>query len=199
MSESNQQCQAMTKSGNQCKNRARPGSNYCHVHRQAAATEAPDLTAFASQVNQIADELRKETPAYEPPPYSPQAMLALLRQGVGRAASAVHVPLLQELRQNLEGTTPQDLVDPDTWKGLWYIMNYTAQAQSRQALEKFEERLAALPGGQVLLDLKSGLEGASPRDLFDINTWRGALVILDATVRAQVSELARKVTGDTKD
>lgn len=199
MSESIQQCQATTKSGDRCKNRARPGSSYCHVHRQVAATEAPDLTAFASQVNQIADELRKETPAYEPPPYSPQAMLALLRQGVGRAASAVHVPLLQELRQNLEGTTPQDLVDPDTWKGLWYIMNYTAQAQSRQALEKFEERLAALPGGQVLLDLKSGLEGTSPRDLFDINTWRGALVILDATVRAQVSELARKVTGDTKD
>ena len=28
--------------------------------------------------------------------------------------------------RNLEGTSTSDLLDPQTWQGLWYILNYTA-------------------------------------------------------------------------
>jgi len=53
-----------------------------------------------------------------------------------------------------------------------------------------------VPGGQALIDLRSGLEGTSPKDLLDINTWKGAFLIADATVKAQINDLRRTVLGE---
>jgi hypothetical protein len=198
-------CQATTKMGAPCKNKAQPGSKYCAVHRQlsmaapetpvaagpAAISAATTPAAAIDAVNQVAEELRQATPAYQPPPYSPQALLALLQHNAERLADKV--PILGELRHNLEGTKPEDLVDPETWKGLWYILNYTAQAQSKQALDGVVERLAKLPGGDMLLVAKSTIEGTSPKDLLDIQTWQGAWVILNAAVQAQANEVKRRV------
>lgn len=212
MSESARICQATTKLGAPCKNKAQPGSKYCAVHRQlnteAAETpiaDGPVMEAPAAQapaaaidaVNQVAEELRQATPAYQPPPYSPQALLGLLQQNAERLADKV--PVLGELRHNLEGTKPEDLVDPETWKGLWYILNYTAQAQSKQALDAVVERLARLPGGDALLLVKSTVESASPKDLLDLNTWKGALVIVNAAVQAQANEVKRRVLGQPEE
>ena len=191
--ETSSQCQATTKSGAHCKNRARPGSSYCHVHAQQAT---PSAATMAEDLNQVAEQLRAQNPAYQPPTYSPQAMLALLQANLDKLSSKVQIPILAELRNNLQGTKPEDFMDPETWKGLWYVLNYTAQAQSRQALEKVDELLASVPGGQALIDLRSGLEGTSPKDLLDINTWKGAYLIADATVKAQITDLRHKVLGE---
>ena len=210
MSESVRRCQATTKLGAPCKNRAQEGSKYCAVHRQlsAGAEEGPEVApapvaetapqpaqvmAAVSGVNQVADDLRKAAPSYQPPPYSPQALLDLLRHNAEHLADKV--PVLGELRHNLEGTKPEDLVDPETWKGLWYILNYTAQAQSKQAVDAVVERLAKLPGGDTLLLVKSTVESTSPKDLLDIRTWQGAWVILNAAVQAQANEVKRRVLG----
>lgn len=197
MSDTTHPCQATTKAGTPCKNMAQAGSAYCHVHRgQAIAASAdPAVQATLAGVNELAEELRQQSPSYQPPPFSPQALAALLQQNAERFAA--NVPFLDELRRNLEGTRPEDLVDPETWKGLWYILNFTAQAQSKQAIGFVEARLAALPGGQTLLMLKSGLEGAKPQDLLDVETWKGAFFILDATVKAQASDLKRKMMGES--
>ena len=187
-------CEATTKLGAPCKNRAQAGSKYCAVHRQLSAQPAEAQVAAAiSGVNQVAEELRQATPSYQPPPYSPQALLALLQHNAEHLADKV--PVLGELRHNLEGTKPEDLVDPETWKGLWYILNYTTQAQSKQALDAVVERLARLPGGDALLMVKSTIEHTSPKDLLDIQTWKGAWVILNATVQAQANDLKRRVLG----
>lgn len=190
------QCQATTKAGARCKNQAGSGSVYCHVHTSKAAPTPVNTAAMAGEMNQVADQLRAQNPAYKPPPYSPQAMLALLQANLERISSMVQIPILTELKNNLKGTKPEDFMDPETWKGLWYVLNYTAQAQSRQALEKVDEMLAGMPGGQALIDLRSGLEGTSPKELLDINTWKGAYVIADVTVKAQITDLRRKVLGE---
>jgi hypothetical protein len=204
-------CQATTRLGAPCKNKALAGSKYCAAHRQLnaspAPTEAPSgdapvaptpvPAATIAAVNQVAEELHQASPAYQPPPYSPQALLALLQQNAERLAGKT--PVLGELWRNLEGTKPEDLVDPETWKGLWYILNYTAQAQSRQALDAVVERLAQLPGGDTLLLVKSTIESASPKDLLDLNTWKGALVIVNAAVQAQANEVKRRVLGREED
>lgn len=187
------QCQATTKSGARCKNQARAGSSFCHVHERQAV---PSAATMAEDLNQVAEQLRAQNPAYQPPAYSPQAMLALLQANLDKLSSKVQIPILTELRNNLQGTKPEDFMDPETWKGLWYVLNYTAQAQSRQALEKVDELLASVPGGQALIDLRSGLEGTSPKDLLDINTWKGAYLIADATVKAQITDLRRRVLGE---
>lgn len=198
MSEAARTCQATTKLGAPCKNKVQPGSRYCAVHRQLSAhkAEAPVAAAVGS-INQVAEELRQSAPAYQPPPYSPQAFLALLQQNAEQLAGKV--PVLGELRHNLEGTKPEDLVDPETWKGLWYILNYTAQAQSKQALDAAVERLARLPGGDTLLLVKSAIEDASPKDLLDLDTWRGAWVIVNAAVLVHANEVKRRVLGEQEE
>jgi len=197
MSESVRMCQATTKLGAPCKNRAQAGSKYCAVHRQLSVepetVQAAEVMTAISGVNQVAADLREAAPSYQPPPYSPQALLDLLRHNAEHLADKV--PVLGELRHNLEGTKPEDLVDPETWKGLWYILNYTAQAQSKQAVDAVVERLAKLPGGDTLLLVKSTVENTSPKDLLDIRTWQGAWVILNAAVQAQANEVKRRVLG----
>lgn len=194
MSESARTCHATTKLGAPCKNKPQTGSKYCAVHRQLSARQEEErVKAAIDDVNQVAEELRQAAPAYQPPPYSPQALLALLQQSAERLADKA--PILGELRRNLEGTKPEDLVDPETWKGLWYILNYSAQVQSKQALDAVVERLARLPGGDTLLLVKSTIESASPKDLLDIETWKGALVIVNAAVQAHANEVKRRVLG----
>ncbi|MCB0132921.1 MAG: hypothetical protein KDD78_18800, partial [Caldilineaceae bacterium] len=103
--------------------------------------------------------------------------------------------LAGDLKGNLEGTSPKDLVDPDTWKGMWYILNYTTQAQSSAALEKIVNRLSGLPGMALLTDLKGNLEGTSPKEFLDPETWKGMFLIMNYSARATVGDLKRKLMG----
>ena len=64
MSESARTCQATTKLGAPCKNRAQAGSKYCSVHRQLSARqEAEQVQEAIGGVNQVAEELRQAAPA----------------------------------------------------------------------------------------------------------------------------------------
>lgn len=196
MSESARLCQAATRLGAPCKNLAQPGSKYCAAHRRLSARPEQVKVAI-EQVDEVAEELRQAAPAWQPPPYSPQALLALLQQNAEQFAGKI--PVLGDLRRNLEGTTPEDLVDPETWKGLWYVLNYSAQLQSKQALDAVFERLAQLPGGDALLTVKATIEGTSPKDLVDPETWKGAWVIANALVQAQANEVRRRLLGQQDD
>ncbi|MFN8440413.1 MAG: hypothetical protein U0175_06590 [Caldilineaceae bacterium] len=159
-----------------------------------SAKQSAELDRLIRELNELAEEL-KRTAQYTPPPFSPQAMAALLRENVGKFSPNLQVPVLSELKQNLEGTKPEDLLNPDTWKGMWYILNYTAQAQSEQLKTKLSERLAEIPGASVLFDLRSSFEGAKPSDFLDINTWKGVAFILDHTLRTQANEIKKKLLG----
>ena len=167
--------------------------SYCYIHR----AQEESITAAAA-IDQIAAEIKQDAPAFQPPPFSPQALLTMVQENLKRITGEVHLPIVEELINNLKGTRPEDLVDPETWKGLWYILNYTAQAESKQALERLEKQIATLPGGQTMIDLKSNLEGTSPAELLDINTWKGAWVVINSAVWAQAEELQRNLAGKGK-
>lgn len=65
--------------------------------------------------------------------YSLQAQTAAIRAPVaGRIRSLPGFALMSDLRNNLSGTSLQDLADPDTWRGLWYIVTYTAQLKLQE-------------------------------------------------------------------
>ncbi|MDQ3247982.1 MAG: hypothetical protein M3Q45_02125, partial [Chloroflexota bacterium] len=124
-------CAATTKSGAPCKNKAQTDSNYCYTHRnQAVAATAPASSASAQfnrlidELNSLAGELRTQLPDYTPPTFSAGALVSLLRENLHRFTPELQVDLARQLKANLEGTSPQDLVDPETWKGLWYVLNY---------------------------------------------------------------------------
>ena len=163
-------------------------------------SERERIAQLINEVNTLAEQVRQSIPNYTPPPYSPQAMAILLKERMQGLATEGPIGgamgVLGDLKNNLEGTKPEDLLNPDTWKGLWYIMNYSIQAQTDPVKEKMLAQLAQLPGGTLLLDLKSSFEGAKPSDLLDINTWKGAFYILDHTIRSQAKEVKKKLLGE---
>ena len=134
--DSHPRCAALTKAGEPCKNYALADSPFCRAHQAAAANIAPPADAEPTP-----DELRQELSVeldnliahvensdsdYRPPPFSPQAMLGLLNQNLRRLSPEAAQALLQRLR----GYVNSDLLDLDTWKGIWYIVNYALQQQT---------------------------------------------------------------------
>jgi len=206
MAEASKPCAATTKRGAPCKNSAQPGSAYCYVHRNLAVAtpiQAPapavipstHFNELISELNEVMQELRAQIPDYTPPDFSPQALVALLRENLHRFKPEMQLDIVRQLKANLEGTSPKDLVDPETWKGMWYILNYSIGLQSEALKERLSTRLAALPGVATLTDLCSNLEGASPKDLLDVDTWKGAWYILNHSLRHQAGEIKRKLLG----
>ncbi len=208
-----QPCQAITKAGQPCKNSARPDSAFCYVHRnqevvqveaeaepapadRAGISGRPEFRAVVAELNELADELRKLIPAYSAPPFSPEGLLRLLRDNIDRMTPEMRLGLLRDLQSNLEGASPRDFFDPETWKGLWYLLNYSLQNEAVVIREKLAGRLANIPGASALADMQGMLQGASPRDLLVLETWKGMWYMLNYTVQSQVEEVRRRVRGE---
>ncbi len=154
---------------------------------------------LAAELNALAVEIQASIPSYVPPVFTPDGLVALVKSNLERFTPDMQFEILSELRRNLEGTSPGDLVDPDTWKGLWYVLNYTVQAQSMSAIESVYTRLADLPGMALLSDLKGNLEGTSPKEFLDPETWKGMWMIMNYTIQATAADLKRKLEGEEDD
>jgi 1-acyl-sn-glycerol-3-phosphate acyltransferase len=125
-------CQALTKAGKPCKNYALAGSQYCRVHYPSAGVadqEAPERERrreLAARLDQLIRRVRARTPGYEPPPFSPRRLVALIEENLGKLPEAVQLDLLERVR----GSINEEWFDLDTWKGVWYMVNYTLQYNS---------------------------------------------------------------------
>ena len=128
-------CSARTKAGGSCKNYALADSRFCRVHQRAATTvAAPAETApseealrqeFSAELDSLIARVENSTSDYRPPPYSPQALLGLLNRSLQRLKPEAAQAVLNRLCEYVNS----DLLDLDTWKGIWYIVNYAGQQQ----------------------------------------------------------------------
>jgi hypothetical protein len=93
------------------------------------AMEEASPEAMQAQLREELDALiaRVENDSdYHAPPYSPQALIKLLEENASRFQPEFLKSVLTTLRQNVNS----DLLDVDTWKGIWYVVNYQLQAQA---------------------------------------------------------------------
>ena len=44
--------------------------------------------------------------------------------------------IAKEILSTFEGATPEDFLDMDTWKGVWYMMNYSLRFQANQVRQR---------------------------------------------------------------
>jgi 1-acyl-sn-glycerol-3-phosphate acyltransferase len=97
--------------------------------RRAAAPEAefdPSLREqLLKEVEELVGRLRALHPGYNPPPFSPQRLMELLNEGDKRIPSVLKIGLLDKVRSFLG----EDLLDADTWKGMWYVFNSSLHYQ----------------------------------------------------------------------
>ena len=196
-------CQATTKAGQRCKIKAMPGQKVCHFHKDVVIPDIqilgqPDeipptqFEAFMASLNRLADTLSSQTPSFTAPPFSRQEMLDFLRENRERFAPE-SLGVIDELRASLEGAKPEDFLDPDTWRGMWFIINYSLQNETEPLRHGLAERLANLPGASVLIGVRDSLADANARDFLDIDTWKGLGFIIQYSLQQELEDLRERV------
>lgn len=145
-------CSALTKAGNLCKNFSLEGSEFCRVHQpsdqsddilEAETPETPsgedeaveipideadeqDLRQqLLAELDRLIERVRALTPGYTPPPFSPRRLLKLIAENLENISPEIGLGILERLRS----TIGEDIFDVDTWKGIWYMLNYTLEYQ----------------------------------------------------------------------
>lgn len=180
---------------------ARPAPATPDAKAKPASKAKPDaarsqLEMLVTQLNLLADELQKLTPGFVPPPFTPRGMMDLVESSMDKLDPRAEDSLLAELRRNLEGTSPKDLIDPETYKGLWYVLHYMAQARTVEVRSQLFTRLSSLPGASVVQELAHNLEGTSPKDFLDPETWKGTLLVINYTLMGAARDFKRRLLGE---
>lgn len=166
---------------------------------------SPERDAFYDTLdglNDVVEELEDATDGFDAPPFSRQALLALLRDNIEKFTPEMRMGILRELRQITSGMSPQDVLDPDTWRGMWFLLNYTAQSKAeelQQGLSGITSMVQAIPGGETLVGLGQMAQNVQPRDLLEIDTYKGIWFLATYTAQAQTQSLRDKVLGNGDD
>lgn len=101
----------------------------------SSSTESLSDQELRQQLTMELDNLIKRIQAmsdYSPPPYSPGRLKSLLEKGGQKMPSGLGTPfkLRKRISRRLEGLLGEDILDPDTWKGAWYMLNYSLEYQA---------------------------------------------------------------------
>ena len=171
----------------------------------------PEQTQFQqtiNQINELAQKLQRMSPGYSPPPFAPEEMVRLLRDNIDRFTPQMRVSLLKELQSALPGPQARDLLNIETWKGMWFVANQAAQEETRSVYERLSGRLSKLPGAQrfsslpglgLVSELGGMLEGSEPKDFLDIDTWKGLWFLLNYSLQNEATALKTRFFGEAGD
>lgn len=84
--------------------------------RQQLMDELDELIARVQEIN----------PEYSPPPFSPRSLIDLIKENIRALSPDMQLGILEKLRS----TVSEDLFDLDTWRGIWYMVNYSLEYQA---------------------------------------------------------------------
>lgn len=213
MSDETRPCGALTKAGEPCKNNALDGSDYCYPHRNYSPASTPiavdnsgptsqereEFRRLAAELNALAEQLRAIDTRFIPPPLTVEGLGKLLQENIYRFTPQAQREIIDTLRAGFAGTTKEDLLNPETWKGFWYVLNYMAQNQKQEALEKLNRQLERIPGFALLGDLAAGLKDAKPSDFLEPETWKGLYYILNYSARTQIEQMKQRILGQDEE
>lgn len=145
------------------------------------------------------------------PPYSPERLLAMVRDNLQKLTPEMQLDVLR----NLQTMSAEDLLDLETWKGLAYMMTYSARFQANQMRDKVSGTINHVvpepiqPGrlwqfGKSSLDrltpefakqILSTFQGASREDLLDPNTWKGVWYMITYSLQFQAEQLKQRLSA----
>lgn len=94
-----------------------------------AEEEAPDAQLreeLIGELDALIRRLRAVAPGFNPPPFSPKALLGLVQQSIDKLPPELGLGILAKLR----GSIGEDIFDADTWKGIWTMLNYAGEYQA---------------------------------------------------------------------
>ncbi len=81
---------------------------------------------LVDELDQLIERVKAISPDYSPPPFSPRRLLRLISRNLHRFSPDLRLGVLEKLRSGIG----EDLFDIDTWKGVWYMLNYSLEYQT---------------------------------------------------------------------
>ena len=179
----------------------------------AAPDEAEQLRQLVESLNARVAELEQMVQAKsgsESAAYSPLRLLTTVRDNVQKLTPEMQLDVLR----NFQGMSAEDLLDLDTWKGLAYMMTYSARFQAEQVRGKVSGAINQVvpepiqPGrlwqmGKAGLDrvtpefakqILGTLQGASREDLLDPDTWKGVWYMVNYSLQFQAEQLKQRLS-----
>ena len=110
---------------------------------QASEVPGPEVEAELSdeerreqliaELDDLLDRLRAMSPEYEPPPFSRRRLKALLEESLVQYPKDLQI----DVRKRLQTVLDDEWLDPATWKGVWYMVNYTLQYNADLVKRRF--------------------------------------------------------------
>lgn len=99
-----------------------------HPPKREPASRADQamLQELMAELDQLNARLHELKHGYTPPPFSPQRLLALIERNLNKFPPELQVGLLRRLRDAIS----EDVLDVDTWQGVWAMLNYTLEYNS---------------------------------------------------------------------
>lgn len=91
------------------------------------------LNELLGELNALANRLQALSPDHQGPSYTPQRLLALVSEKLGECSPE----LRQDIVDRLQAALGSDLFDPATWKGLWFLLTYSANLQADVIKRRF--------------------------------------------------------------
>jgi 1-acyl-sn-glycerol-3-phosphate acyltransferase len=91
-----------------------------------AEQEARLRAELRDELDELVERLRELQPDYEPPPFTLGNFFALLRDRM----PGFPFQLPSGFIERLSNIINEDLLDIETWKGLWFMINYSIQYQA---------------------------------------------------------------------
>lgn len=163
--------------------------------------------AMMAELNKFADRIQQQV-KFTPPPFSADEMLALMQK-----LTPERLTIINDMQNMLDNRPDaKELFDPDTWRGMWFILTYTAQNESKSLFGKAKATVTRipgvsfgmrtgmaifnkLPGSALVLDVLGMLEGASPKDLLDPETWRGMIYLINYSLQYELEQMKERLWG----
>lgn len=160
-----------------------------------AGMDREEFRQLVAELNDLAEQLRAADARFTPPPLTLDGLGRLLQENIYRFTPQAQREIIDTLRASFAGTTKEDLVNPETWKGFWFVLNYMAQNQKQEAAEKLNRQLENIPGFALVGDLAAGLKDAKPSDFLEPETWKGLYFILNYSAKTQISQMKDRILG----
>lgn len=164
------------------------------------------MIAYSAQFQ--AGQTRERLNEQMPEPLKPDTILNFVRNTADRFTPAI----AKDLAGNLQSASREDLMDPDTWKGMLYMLGYSAQFQAAQTKDRLNEQLPGPLKPDTWINLvRSGVdrvtpdvarqilasfEGATREDLLDPDTWKGVWYMLNYSLQFQAQQLRARLLGE---
>jgi 1-acyl-sn-glycerol-3-phosphate acyltransferase len=100
-----------------------PGEHKVAIDVGAVTPDDVLREQLVTQLDDLTQRVQALEPEYASPAFSPKRLLALVEQLLSRLPQELQLDAIAQLQNALR----QDAFDPDLWKGMWYMLNYTLQ------------------------------------------------------------------------